>query len=520
MSKAISSRDAAQDWVQWVVGACLILSAALLLWKLRQFFHDDAFISLRYARHLALDGELAWNLGERVEGYTNLLHVLLSALLIRAGMGAMDAVHAINFCATALLAVASWRLTGLSTRDLTLRMAAMLPVVSAPVIGWVYGGLEAVLAAAFIACALFFAMPAVKGTDRLPRTLLASLFFALAYLTRPDALIANFATGLAVLALSPLSLPRKLVHFVGVGTVSALTLIAHLLIRNAYYGEWLPLTFHAKVGIATPQRLVNGLEYAGTALWAIPALLALIVLALATRSQSNAHGPVRLARAGLMIAALQSAYIIWSGGDHMSFVRIFVPVIPAAVLGAAAFMAADPRGFGRAAALTLALLALAQAALRPAQQADPAASYGAFMGLRIAEHFPEPRVVALATAGSTPFFADHHTYIDTLGLNDPVIAKRDPVPIRTPIQSYPGHGKGDGSYVLSRKPDVIIFGTAVGNPPGEPVFLTDYELLDDPDFLRCYDLRRFPVILSDNFPLTPPDMSVTPEYMYMERVCD
>ena len=47
------------NWVTWAVGACFVLSASLLLWKIQLFFHDDAFISLRYARHLALDGELA-----------------------------------------------------------------------------------------------------------------------------------------------------------------------------------------------------------------------------------------------------------------------------------------------------------------------------------------------------------------------------------------------------------------------------------------------------------------------------
>ncbi|HOU92473.1 MAG TPA: hypothetical protein PLU22_15575, partial [Polyangiaceae bacterium] len=40
---------------------------------------DDAFISFRYADNLATIGELVYNAGERVEGFSNLSHTLLLA---------------------------------------------------------------------------------------------------------------------------------------------------------------------------------------------------------------------------------------------------------------------------------------------------------------------------------------------------------------------------------------------------------------------------------------------------------
>jgi len=511
-----------RDAAGWAVGACLVASAALLMWKARLFFHDDAFISLRYARHLAELGDLAWNPGERVEGYTNLLHILVSSLLIRLGADPMDAARAINFVSVAVLVAAGWRLTGLATRDVALRLGALLPALSLPVIAWAYGGLEACMAAALIALALLCVAPVWAGRAGIGACLAASCFFALAYLTRPDAVVANFAAGVAVLAVAPGPLAVRLRMFVAVGLVSALVLAGHLAFRQAWYGEWLPLTFHAKVGIEMGQRLLNGGEYAGRAMLLLPGLIAVLALAVATRGArlGAAAWPARLARGALIMAGFQAGYIIWSGGDHMDHARIFVPVIPALILALAGFLAAEPARIGRAVALLLAVAALVQALVLRPLEADPAASYGAFMGLRLAEHFPEPVTIAVATAGSTPYFADHHIYIDTLGLNDPVIAKRDPVPQRTIIQNYPGHGKGDGAYVLERAPDVIVFGTAVGNPPDEPVFLTDYELADAEEFHRCYALRRFPAVVPEDFPLTRPDMSVTPDYMYMERVCE
>ena len=47
---------------------------------------DDAYITFRFADHLANSQGLVWNIGgERVEGFTSLLHVLLLAAGIRAG---------------------------------------------------------------------------------------------------------------------------------------------------------------------------------------------------------------------------------------------------------------------------------------------------------------------------------------------------------------------------------------------------------------------------------------------------
>ncbi len=85
-----------RQW-DWAGIALALLAFGWLLWSNRLFFHDDAYISLRYARNLAEHGELAWNLGERVEGYTNFLHVVLTAGLMRLGLGPELAARVLNF---------------------------------------------------------------------------------------------------------------------------------------------------------------------------------------------------------------------------------------------------------------------------------------------------------------------------------------------------------------------------------------------------------------------------------------
>jgi len=67
-----------ERWLIAVVAATVIL--AFLFGAIQRFLVcDDAFISFRYARHLAEGQGLVWNPEERVEGYTNFLWVLVLA---------------------------------------------------------------------------------------------------------------------------------------------------------------------------------------------------------------------------------------------------------------------------------------------------------------------------------------------------------------------------------------------------------------------------------------------------------
>jgi hypothetical protein len=61
---------------------------------------DDGFISFRYADHLARGQGLVYNIGERVEGYTNFLWVALLAAA-RFAMPAVDLPQAARIAGTA-----------------------------------------------------------------------------------------------------------------------------------------------------------------------------------------------------------------------------------------------------------------------------------------------------------------------------------------------------------------------------------------------------------------------------------
>src|SRR3954463_11179626 len=84
-----------------------ILIAHSLVWN---FVTDDAFISFVYSRNLAKHGQLVFNLGERVEGYTNFLWTVLLAGLLKIGLapeimsrvlGTACAIATLGICAYA-----------------------------------------------------------------------------------------------------------------------------------------------------------------------------------------------------------------------------------------------------------------------------------------------------------------------------------------------------------------------------------------------------------------------------------
>src|SRR4051812_5043075 len=91
---------------QWLI---LTLAAAALLLHIAHFYPyvvDDAFISLRYAERFIHGQGLTWNDGERVEGYSNLLWILLVSGLGVLGMDLVDATLLLGIlCSLATLLV-------------------------------------------------------------------------------------------------------------------------------------------------------------------------------------------------------------------------------------------------------------------------------------------------------------------------------------------------------------------------------------------------------------------------------
>jgi hypothetical protein len=101
------------------------------------------------------------------------------------------------------------------------------------------------------------------------------------------------------------------------------------------------------------------------------------------------------------------------------------------------------------------------------------------------DNFPKGAVLATNTAGSIPYYS-RLPVIDMMGLNDQTIARRRELP-----EGWKGIEKGDGRYVLSRRPDYIQLGSFLGSPA--PLFLSDIELFESEEFHRRYQLLSFEI---------------------------
>jgi len=98
---------AAPRWtlITWAV---VIAGAAIYCWRsitMGGYFAEDAYITFRFATHLAEGHGLVWNVGgDPVEGYTSPLHVGLLALAIRLGVQVQTAAMVISVASIAGLA--------------------------------------------------------------------------------------------------------------------------------------------------------------------------------------------------------------------------------------------------------------------------------------------------------------------------------------------------------------------------------------------------------------------------------
>lgn len=469
----------------WAAGAVALL---VQLWRHRLFLVDDTYVSLRYAANWLHHGELSWNLGERVEGFTNLLHLLAAAALGAAGLDLVAAVHVVNGAALLLLLAAAWRGARLLAPGDGLAQAfggAML--LGAPQLAiWLWGGLEAVAVAALVTLGLVLVLGAVLRRERpdLPRLLLAGAVLAAAGATRPDAFLFTAAAALALLAVEGWPLRSRLLAGVAVALLPAICALALTAWRLSYYGDIVPNTLHAKTAFDIPFRLSGGMRYLLLSLLQAPLLLA--AGAMVGLARGRLPWPVLLLGGAI---ALYLLYVLWVGGDYMAGARMTVPVFGLSALllveRAAALDDETLRHWVTAALLAVVTLGVAL----PPQRMEPAAHIGRIVGEHIAAAWPKDALVAVNCVGSTPYFAPEHKFVDMLGLNDRTVAKREITTLRLPTQTWPGHAKGDGAYVLSRRPDYIIPGPADGWAVEQPWFLTDAELADLPEFHRCYVLE-------------------------------
>jgi hypothetical protein len=491
----------------------LVIAAALVLLILqaRHFFPfiaDDAFISMRYSQRLLEGKGLTWSSNQRVEGYSNLLWVLLCAGLGKLGMDLLHAARLLGILPT-LLAFASIvayiRINFTPERRPFAAVCSLIPfALSSPIAVWMIGGLEQALLIGLLGWA-FVAVTYYIKTDKLSSLGWASLLLAAVTLTRADGLIFPLLIAFALLITQSLRrndrVPHpsrfRLMRWVGSSIAPAsLVLIgpviayaAQLAFRLSYYHDWLPNTAYVKVSFSL-HRLVTGTHYLAKGTFSEFALMALAIIG-CIQLWRTAQG--RALAILYLIGGLGTiAYLVLIGGDIFPAVRHFVPIILIMCFAAAhaSLCAYNSRGAlltSRAAALAcLALLVLASRIQARKADTERWEWKNRELGLYIRQHFKPNALLVADAAGATPFYS-HLDAIDPLGLNDYHIAHQASLRKGSGLI---GHELGDGKYVLDHDPDIIILGVSGDSFP-DPDVPSDYMIMGDPRFKQNYELQHW-----------------------------
>jgi len=504
-----------RHWVMIaMVFSCLLIATGFSLQH--DFFHDDAYITLRYSQNWLAGEGIVWNPGERVEGYTSFLHLAFITLVGKLG-GDLPAISRgigiASWLAICWIIAFVFRSPSPSTHYSPRAVLILLIPSSFPLIAWSVGGLETTLYTALLMLLTYrFSQFDISSCQQPIKLIGFGLLLACVTMTRPEAILFVFITGLFTLFGKDLT--SRNWRALGILTVSFLGLwIPYFLWRWNYYGDFFPNTYYAKMNTEGLTRLANGFYYLHT-FARIPPFLLLLGLACPLlallRLRCSDHHQRFLGRPiayMLTIAVVATVYVCYTGGDHMPAYRFMVPILPIYSWLIAISVPVILPGLIKQTrwpvmvvlmVIVLLQVSLSILSLLDARHRDPAAAVGQDVGIWIRDHFPASCVIALNTAGSTPFHAPDQQFIDMLGLNDRHIAKRQETPMLTAWQQFPGHSKGDGQYVLSRKPDFIILGPAQGLPANTNFaastdvawFLSDQELAASSQFYQQYRMRK------------------------------
>ncbi|MCB9665346.1 MAG: hypothetical protein H6732_14640 [Alphaproteobacteria bacterium] len=433
--------------------AAAVLGAYLLAVHHHAFLGDDAYISFRYAAHLAAGDGPVYNPGERVEGYTNPSWVALMALVLAAG-GSPE--RASMWVGTASGAGVLLLLARVGPRPWTQPLAWLAPAclaVNRSFAAWSTGGLETTFFTLWVVAA-FVAWTQERAHGR-PGA--SAVWLVLAALTRPEGLLLGV---LAWLSWLPAWVRGRAGRTRGVAWTAAwlLPLAVHLAWRLHYYGHPLPNTFYAKVSGAWWSQGWVWLRWFADHHAAV-LLLPLVGAAVALRPGLRTGG-------ALVVLAAWVAELLYVGGDRFEF-RLMVPALPFLFLLAADGVVAAIDRLGRRAGV-LALVPLGCAMLptvvTPTAEAprgivhvEGIAAYArqrAEEGRHLRRLVEEGRlapdtVIAVSGAGALPYEARLPT-VDTLGLTDARTAHQ-----RLTSRTQPGHEKEASAAYLAERGVVL-----------------------------------------------------------------
>jgi hypothetical protein len=485
------------EGLKWALGhvnrhsSCAVLAPILAMYLANRYSRiyyrsvvDDAMTSVQYARNLALGNGVVFNLGERVEGYTNFLWVLLIAPFYWVSrLFHVEFVHLVIALSIVLSGLALLLVYGLAReiwdRNIVATVTALgLCVVDNSYTAWAAFALENHLLAVCLLSALYFA----RSTES-RRYLWTGFALACTQATRPDAalfcvcLMGSEAVDvlLATSGTSRSSIESQLVPWLKTLAVWLSLYGVYFAWRYSYYGHPFPNTYYAKLAGPNFDGWQRGWEYVRTFFedrsWIYVAGAGAVIL---IRD--------RTVRALWTYAVVHTLYVAYVGGDFFPGHRFFVSQIPVFSLLVGGVLAGlwsllnRPRLRGLLERRELPPLAFAGAAsvvvgfgIHRVWQIglERGPLVGEIKAWRVSldnsrtflkwlkDHKPPNARVATGLIGNSGYWSQAYI-VDMFSIIDPVTAR---MPAPNLGKGKAGHEKqATREYILAKKPDVIVPG--------------------------------------------------------------
>jgi len=453
-----------------------IAAYSLLAWWL-SFTQDDAYISYRYVANFLNGHGLVFNIGERIEGFTNFGWVVYLILWGGIGVGYITVSKITGF----LLGAAVVVVTHLIAQEVFADNKNWFRYLPAYLVGtnlslayWSPAGLET---AAFVFCVSLALLWYLQRN----RLLIAALL--LAVWIRPEGAVVA-ALLVLIEAIIEHRLPRFSLSCAAIALILSLPFVGFKLI---YYGSILPNPFYAKTGMSW-QYLSAGAVYAGEFFRHYGFLgLGLLILLLLHRRVSSQGRALWLFMIGY------SVYIVAIGGDVLKVHRFFLPIVGVSAVLAA--LAIERLSF-RLAPKTKLLVAILSGVVLVGLTIDlpyrTVTSFNYNERAFTTRHSFLARQMKLAdttsfstatpTIGIFGYELLGHDVIDMLGLTDSTVARHSD-PAIPGMETTWKERRHNSVYLLKRAPDYIVFST--GSKPSAPA---EKALLLYPQFLESYRL--------------------------------
>jgi len=425
------------------------------------FTQDDAFISYRYAQNFTQGKGLVFNAGERVEGYTNFLWIILLSLFAGLGLDMIIISKILGIASGCVTLVLLHQISQLffPKKDWLFPLfPSLLLTASSAFAYWSISGLETAFFVMMVLVSIYFYFS-------YPRLWIVSC--ALSTLVRPEGGLIFGILLLHKLLFRKAPLGESLSYLVGF----VLFLLPFLIFKVFYYGDILPNPFYAKTGVSF-EYVKSGVEYFWLflkhyGLWGVLYLAPIIFY-----KSLDSRGQLLV-----LFLYLYTLYVIIIGGDVLKVHRFFLPILPLLCLFPVICLQRLHFKFKsnlrvRMVSIFLLLSLSALFFLLPhkwirsvrvfekqlVDRMQPVAEY-------LKKNYGAGFSVAITTIGSISYYLGTEAHvIDMLGLTDKFIS-RHPEKIEGIAATWKER-KYNSRYLLSLDPDFILFST--GYKPSAP----------------------------------------------------